>query len=213
MNDKTAPSDPTESTEPTELAAIEFESPGRFAVHNPAPLNTDAPSAEPAPFVLGAHSALERFSQPEQARAHVLAMLQQAQRSLCIYSHDLEPWLYHHSSVHKACSQFALASPRNQLRILLRDSSRVVKEGHRLLSLARRLSSHVQIRKLNPDYPNEELAFLLADDSGLLVLPEPGQFSGYALYKDMIRARQRRTQFDQAWDTSITDVDLRSLLL
>ena len=60
---------------------------------------------------------------------------------------------------------------------------------------------------------SEALAFLLADDRGLLLLPELGQASGYALYQDPGRNRQRRVQFDQAWDTSITDADLRSFLL
>jgi hypothetical protein len=96
---------------------------------------------------------------------------------------------------------------------LLREPGRAVKEGSRLLSLSRRLSSNLLIRKLHPDYPNEALAFLLADDSGLLLLPELGQPSGYALYHDPIRNRQRRAQFEQAWDTSITDADLRSFLL
>lgn len=213
MNDADAPRDPTESSEPHELPAIEFQSPGRFAVHNPVNSAIDSPQAEPAPFILGAHLPLERFNQAEQARAHALALLQQAQRSLCIYSHDLEPWLYHHSSVQQACTQFLLASPRNQLRILLRDAGRAARDGHRLLSLSRRLSSNLQIRKLNPDYPSEELGFLLADDCGLLLLPELGQFSGYALYQDPVRARQRRNQFDLAWDTSISDADLRSFLL
>ena len=213
MNDHDAPPDPTDSPEPIELPAIEFQSPGRFAVHNPAPQTSDGAFAEAAPFTLGAHAALERFEHPEQARAHALALLQQAQRSLCIYSHDLEPWLYHRSSVQEACTRFLLASPRNQLRILLRDASRAVKEGHRLLNLSRRLSSNLHLRKLNPDYPSEELAYLLADDNGLLLLPQTGQVAGYALYQDAARVRQRQTQFDQAWDTSITDADLRSFLL
>lgn len=204
---------PTDATEGCELPAIEFQSPGRFTVHNPASPTPETAQAEPAPFILGAHAALERFSQPEQARAHALALLQQAGRSLCIYSHDLEPWLYHHSSVQEACTRFLLASPRNQLHILLREPGRAVKEGSRLLSLSRKLTSNLHIRKLHPDYPYEPLAFLLADDSGLLLLPDPGQPSGYALYHDPIRNRQRRAQFKQAWDTSITDADLRSFLL
>lgn len=212
MNDN-APPDLTEEPEPIELPAIEFQSPGRFAVNNPDTLPSDAPLAEAAPFILGAHSTLERFGHPDEARAHALALLQQAQRSLCIYSHDLEPWLYHRSSVQEACTRFLLASPRNQLRILVRDASRAVKEGHRLLNLSRRLSSNLHLRKLNPNYPGEELAFLLADDSGLLLLPQPGQVAGYALYRDAARVRMRQTQFDQAWDTSTTDADLRSFLL
>ena len=180
---------------------------------NPQSFTPDAAQWEPAPFILGQHQHLERFSQPQEARAHVLALIQQAQRSLCLYSDDLEPWLYHHSSVQQACTRFLLSSPRARLRILLRDPTRAVKEGHRLLSLSRRLSSNLHIRKLNPDHASEELAYLIADDRGLLLRPELDQQSGYTLYNDPARVRQRQAQFDQAWDTSITDPDLRSFLL
>lgn len=213
MNDKHAPVEPIDTPEAIELAAIEFESPGRFAVHNPEPFTPDAAQWEPAPFILGQHERLERFSQPQEARAHILALIQQAQRNLCLYSDDLEPWLYHHSSVQQACTRFLLNSPRARLRILLRDPTRAVKEGHRLLALSRRLSSNLHIRKLNPDYASDELAYLIADDRGLFLRPELDQQAGYALYNDPARARQRQTQFDQAWDTSITDPDLRSFLL
>jgi hypothetical protein len=208
-----APSDATESNEPAALPAIEFQSPGRFAVHNPVPASAESRLAEPAPFILGEHLALERFDQPQAARAHALAMLQQAQRSLCIYSTDLEPWLYHHRSVQEACTRLLLANPKNRLRILVKDLSRAVKQGHRLLGLSRRLSSNLHIRKLHPDYPSEEIAFLLADDCGLLLRPEPEQFAGYALYQDPARVRLRQRQFDQAWQASITDPDVRSFLL
>lgn len=208
-----APSDATESHEPAELPAIEFQSPGLFSVCNPEPALGEIPPAEPAPFILGEHLALERFAQPELARAHALAMLQQAQRSLCIYSADLDPWLYHHSSIQEACTRFLLASPKNRLRILVKDIGRAVKQGHRLLGLSRRLSSNLHIRLLHPDHPSEEVAFLLADDRGLLLRPEPEQFAGYALYQDPARVRLRQAQFDQAWQTSITAPDLRSFLL
>lgn len=213
MNDKDAPVELIDTPAALELTAIEFESPGRFAVHNPESVTADAAQWEPAPFTLGQHEHLERFSKPQEARAHVLALIQQAQRNLCLYTDDLEPWLYHHSSVQQACTRFLLSNPRTRLRILLRDSTRAVKEGHCLLALSRRLSSNLHIRKLNPDHANEESAFLIADDRGLLLRPELNQQSGYTLYNDPARVRQRQTQFDQAWDTSITDPDLRSFLL
>jgi hypothetical protein len=196
-----------------DLPAIEFESPGRFSVHNPPALAADAALLEPAPFVLGQQRQTQHFANQHDARAHALALLQQAQRSLCIYSADFEPWLYHHSSMQAACTALLLANPRNQLRILLRDVSRAIKGGHRLLTLARKLPSNCQIRKLHPDYPSEEINFLLVDNCALLVRPEPSQYAGYACYQDPAKARLRQAQFEQAWNTSISDADLRSFLL
>ena len=194
MNNHDAPPLSTDEPAAPELPAIEFESPGRFTVHNPAQANSAPNEISAAAFILGQHTQLQAFSTPEQARSHALALLQQAQRRLCIYSSDLEPWLYHHSSVQQACTRFLLANPKNQLRILLRDSSRAVKDGHRLLTLARRLPSSCQI-------------------CGLLLRPELSQFAGYALYQDPVRNRLRLSQFEQAWATSISDADLRSFLL
>ncbi len=197
----------------SELSPIEFASPGRFAIHNPAPEQVPATDRQAAAHVLGEEQTTQRFSKASELHPHALALLQQAQHSLCIYTPDLEPWLYHHSSIQDACCQFLLARPQNRLRILLRDSGRAVREGHRLLTLARRLSSNFHIRKLNPDYPNEDSAFLLADQHGLLLRPESDQYAGYALYNDPGRTRQLQRQFDQAWDTSQLDPDLRSFLL
>ncbi|SDI22340.1 hypothetical protein SAMN05216588_11357 [Pseudomonas flavescens] len=206
MNDEHAPDD-------TELEPIEFASPGRVTLHNPhSPLPLPA-AWEPAPFVLGGEQALQRFNRPDQARGHALALMQQARRTLCLYSPDLEPWLYHHSSIAQACTQFLLSHRNSRLRILLRDSSRAVRDGHRLITLSRKLSSHLQIRRCHPDYPAPEGAFLLADEQGLLVRPEPDQFAGYAKYQDPAGVRQLQRLFDQTWDTSITDPDLRSFLL
>ena len=167
----------------------------------------------PAPFVLGSHVDLERFSRPEQAQAHALALLLQARQNLCLYSPDLEAWLYSHSSVQQACTQFLLASPKNRLRILVRDVGKPVRQGHRLLNLARRITSNLHIRRINPDHPADECAYLLADDRGLLLREQPEQYAGYALYNDPGRVRQRQAQFDQAWDLSLLDPDLRSFLL
>lgn len=213
MVNEPAPHEPSDQEQALELPDIEFESPGLFSVHNPAPVNTIVQGPEAAPFVLGQHTQLEHFNNQEQARAHALALLQQAKRNLCIYSQDLEPWLYHHSIVQQACTEFLLANPKNQLRILVKDLSFAIKDGSRLISLSRRISSNLLIRKLNPNYPIEDIGYLLADDRGMLLRPEADQFAGYASYQDAGRVRLRQAHFNQAWETSITDPDLRSFLL
>ena len=204
---------PSDSAEPAALPAIEFESPGRFRVHNPPALPVRPPTVSAASFRIDEAAPLQRFEQPEDARAHGLALLQQASRSLCLLSRDLDPWLYDSDAVLQACTRFLLASPRNRLRILVRDPGRLVRQGHRLLQLSHRLSSNCHIRKLNPDYPDEEHAILLADSRALLIRPRDSEPAGYVIYNDLGRGRQCQNQFDQAWQVSLNDPDLRSMRL
>lgn len=193
-----------------EPMAIEFQSPGRFSVDNPPSLRRQPDPEQPAFCALG--KMVARFESAEEASSHLLALLSHAKRTLNVCSPDFEPWLYNNSSVQQACVQFLLAHPRNRLRVLLKDSSRAVTQGHRLINLARRMSSNMQIRKLHPDYPVQG-AFLLTDEHSALVRPEPDRFAGYALYQSPARTRQLQRQFDVAWDHSLSDPDLRSFLL
>ena len=196
------------------LPGLDFHSPGRFAIHNPPTAAAESgPSLEPAPFILGQHERIEDCNGPEQLRNHALALIQQARRSLCLYTADLEPWLYDQKAIAQACRQFLRGHPRNRLRILLRDSRRAVGDGHALLRLARQFTSNCLIRKLDPDYPADDIAFLLADDCGLLLRPAPLLPAGQAHYKGAARVRQLQRQFDQGWDSSFDDPDLRSFLL
>ena len=67
MNDESAP--PNESE--TELPAIDFQSPGRFSVHNPTSIRSILEQREPAPFRLGEHQPLQRFTSAEEAQARL----------------------------------------------------------------------------------------------------------------------------------------------
>lgn len=205
--------DPDNSTSEPELAAIEFTSPGRFSIANPPNASAQGEAQDQALFSLGSDSGIQAFETASEARRHVMALLSQARRKLSLYSTDFEPWLYNHSSVQQACIRFLLESPRNQLRVLLKDSSRAVKQGHQLVSLSRRLSSNMHIRKVNLDYQAQPDVFVVVDDCGVLIRPKPDEFKGYVLYSDPSRARQLQRQFDTAWEHSLSDPDLRSFLL
>ena len=205
--------DPDHSVSKDAPSTIEFQSPGRFQIDKPAARPAPAQEWRAAPFALGVDTAIQPFHDMTEAREHALSLIQQVRRSLSIYTPDLEPWLYNHSSIQRACSLFLRAHPRNRLRILVGDSSRAVVEGHRLVTLSRRLTSNSQIRSTHPDYLIQTSAFLIADECGMLIRPNADQFSGHALYQDPVRARQQQRLFDAAWDRSLPDPDMRSFLL
>jgi hypothetical protein len=204
---------PDQSDTADELEIIEFQSPGRFNIENPPALAPAQESWQPAPFTLADTADAQSFNDINAVRAHALTMIGQARRSICIYTPDLEHRLYDHSSIQQVCTRFLLAHPRNRLRILISDPSRSLRNGHRLITLARRLTSNLQIRRRHPDYPAQTNAFLIADDCGLLIRTEADQFVGHALYSHPGRARQQQRHFDTAWDHSLSDPDFRSFLL
>ncbi|MCJ8170817.1 DUF7931 domain-containing protein [Atopomonas sediminilitoris] len=213
MTDKRPESSNNPSTPTDELPAIEFSSPGRFTIHNPDEGSPDTALVEPTPFIIGSHPELERFEQPGLARSHALALMQQAKLEVCLYSPDGEAWLYNHSALRDACQQFLLASPKARFRWLLADSQRLVRQGHLLLQLCRKFTSQTDIRLLNPQYPTSGDAYLLIDQTAYLRRPEPDSYSGYVWYHAPAKGKQRFGQFEQAWNTSQFDPNLRSMPL
>ncbi len=95
-------------------------------------------------------------------------------------------------------------SGRNALiRILLHDPASALRDDHRLISLAQRLSSAFQIR-----VPVDEVdlvwcsACLLNDVGGYLFLPLAERPQGRAARSDRASAAPLRQHFDEVWDRS-----------
>ncbi len=210
MDNPNAPDSITVDEQELELPAIEFVAQGTFSIHNPDTNNT--PSAwESADYKLGEQRDLIKADGMDAIRSHSLALLQQAQQHLCIYSPDLESWLYNHSCIQQACSKLLIGHPKNTLRILLRDTTRIARDGHALLSLSQRLSSRCSIHKVNPEYDYAEDAWLIADDCGLLVRKAEQLHKGAVYYNDPARTQQSQRFFNAMWDVSLNDVNLRSM--
>lgn len=137
----------------------------------------------------------------------------QARRAVELFTHDLEPALYDHAPIIDALTRLALSSPRARVRILAKDLERTVKAGHRLVELARRLSSYVEIRRVHEDYRDDNQSFLLADDYGLLHRRYAARFEGTLSCKAPLEVRRLRALFDEIWDRSEPETDLRRLHL
>lgn len=151
-------------------------------------------------------------SRDDSRRAAVL-LVSQARRMIDLFTPDLEPALYDQAPFIDALSQLAVGNPRARVRILAKDFERTVKEGHRLVELARRLSSYVELRKVHSDYQENNETFLLVDDYGLLHRRHAARFEGTFSCKAPLEVRRLRAFFNEVWDRSEPDADLRRLHL
>ena len=134
-------------------------------------------------------------------------------RQLELFTPDLEPALYDQTDFVEALARLVVDNPRARIRILAKDLERILREGHRLVELGRRLSSYVEIRRVHEDYRDDNQSFLLTDDYGLLHRRFAARFEGSLSCKAPLEVRRLRALFNEIWDCSEPDANLRRLHL
>jgi hypothetical protein len=145
------------------------------------------------------------------AVAHALAA--QAQRTLLLHTEDLEPALYDETAFLDAVSRLARTHSQSRIWILIQDARKVVAHGHRLIEVARRLSSAIQLRRPGPQYRNYHESFLLADGCGYLHRPIAARYEGTANFHDPGKVADWEKYFMEVWERSEPDEEIRRLYL
>lgn len=140
-----------------------------------------------------------------------VALARSAARYLCILSPRLEPAAFDSEDLSAALSALARSSRQTQVRILVADTRGLVGRGHRLLELARRMPSLVQIRRLSehPDWNNETI--VIRDRDGVLYKPGGSAHDGFYEPDSRASTRQHLELFDELWRYSVQDPELRTL--
>ncbi len=147
----------------------------------------------------------------EACRLAALRFAQQAQYRLDIFSYDLDAPLYNQESFIEALRHLAIRGERSRIRILLQDNSLAQKEGHRLITLWRRLPSRIELRRPHPDFIDHQENFLLADGAGYLQWELSHRYEGSADFHAPLQTRQYTEFFNEVWERSETDSQLRDL--
>ena len=104
----------------------------------------------------------------EEVRAASLQCAGAATRMLTMYTQDLESEVYDQPKFIEAVKRLVLARGYAKVRVLLVEPSRAVYESSRFIALARRITSHIEIRRANPEFRREPSAFLVADDRAVV---------------------------------------------
>jgi hypothetical protein len=141
------------------------------------------------------------------------ALAGQARNTLLIHTQDLDPRIYDQQPFLDAVSRLARSHDKAHIWILVQDARRAVQEGHRLIELARRLQSSIQLRRPNPDFRDYCQTFLLADEEGYLCRPLFSRYEGTANFNDPAKVGELRNYFMDVWEKSEPDEEMRRLYL
>lgn len=165
----------------------------------------------PETAALGESAAEITLESSEQIGALVLAMARQCQRELDIASRQLDPAVYDSTAFVDAVKDLVLGSRYARVRILINLPEVVIKQGHRLVTLAMKLSSFIEIRVPAPEDQDFNQALLIADRTGYIHQQLSDRYEGSADFSNRARAGELARAFDLLWEKAAPDPNLRRL--
>jgi hypothetical protein len=146
----------------------------------------------------------------DEYRATVAELAKRAQRSLSIYTPDLEPLLYDQDSFLEPMKRLVLARSHARLRVLISDPGRVSREANRFMQMARRLTSYIDLRNVSPEYRNNPCSFIVADDKAIAYRQQSSRWDGIVEFNDVALVRRYLAYFDEVWAGSMIQPELRA---
>ncbi len=153
---------------------------------------------------------LDSSDQHQQA---VILLAQQCKKTLDIISRELDPQVYDDLRVAEAIKQLALSSRYSRIRILVSETSALARRGHRLLDLAMKLPTFIEIRKPGKEHRDFNQACLIADGLGYIHQPHADRYEATLDFDRRKIAGELQKTFDDLWDKSDADMNLRRINL
>lgn len=140
-------------------------------------------------------------------------MLRQAKHYLDIFTYDLDKPIYDQSGFVDAAKRLAIECRGIGVRILIQDSERAQREGHRLIDLARRLTSKMEIRRPHADYIDHPENFMIVDRIGYIRRRVAERYEGDANFCHPLESKLLTEFYTEVWERSEPDSSLRRLYL
>ena len=159
------------------------------------------------------NDSLMSVSYPHPFDELAVELCSSAAREVCILSPGLDPMVFDTQELSDALGVLVRSSRQTRVRILVADSRDMVTRGHRILKLARRIPSSVQIKKLveHPQWRAETI--VICDRDGVLYKPGDSDRDGFYEPSSKASTKRHLEMFEELWRHGVEDVELRSLSL
>lgn len=161
----------------------------------------------------GADSFITGVQYPEPFATLANELASTASRHLRIYSYHLDHDVFDTEEFASAVSSLARSGRYADIRILISDPRPLVARGHRLLGLARRLSSSIAIRVLSEHPELPEATYVVRDSDGVVYKPDERSRDGFYEPGSRASAKKFVDGFDALWRWGERDPRLRQLTI
>lgn len=189
----------------------EFEEAGIAHVVMRRPLHTmqepDRPPPPPPPQPQPLHATTR-----EELIDTTRQLLVGARHSMCLLVRELHPLLLNDTACMVELRRLAISGRGASIRLLVQDLTRALQEGSRVLELAQRLSSVIELRKpVEPADVAYRSAFMCVDTCGYLFRPLENEMTTEGSTWAPGRHAELMRQFEEVWARSEGWPELRTL--
>ena len=165
----------------------------------------------PSPLTLGETDEVIEIEDGATLNDLSLRMAQQGSRFVDIVSRHLDPPVYDTDDFALALKRLALSSKRARIRIMVIDARPLITSGHRLIELASRLPSFIEIRAPGRQHRGFNEALLLVDNTGYIQRQFSDHFAGQANFSDRRVGASMRERINDMWERGVPETRFRRL--
>ena len=134
-------------------------------------------------------------------------------QKLQIYTRNLDPRILNNREIEKIISRFVRSSRFARVEILITDERNLQGTDHRLVSLAQKYTSFVQIRVIPKDFHENYFGFYLIDGRAMIYRNNVERFESECHILPSSLIKQKAKYFDDVWQQSAPASQLRALNL
>jgi len=147
----------------------------------------------------------------EENQKLILELVAQTSKTIDIFTRDMAARIYDNSKFITAIRNLVVGNNKIKVRILIIDPDKSIKNGHRIVELARRLSSSIEIRHVHIDNRSDAQSFLIADGHGILHRKLASRYEATVNFNNRQFCRERLTYFNEVWERSQPVLDFKRL--
>jgi len=149
----------------------------------------------------------------EDNHKFALKLVTQARHSVDIFTQDLAARIYDESKFITALRELALRNKHAMVRVLVINPERTIKQGHRIIELARRLTSSIELRHVPEDFRSDPQSYLLADVRGVLHRNDASRYEATVDFNAPLRGRELANHFNGIWEHSPLVLEFKRLYI
>lgn len=153
------------------------------------------------------------LSSRDEVKIINIALTQKASRNIDIISKHFDSGVFDTAEFIAAIKKLSISSQFTRIRILLKNPEPMTKNGHRIIELIQQLTSSIEVRVIPDEYKSYHEAFCLYDTKAVIYLRNAERYDGFANFDRPRLASELLNFFNEVWERSETDPNLRRLYI